>query len=230
MKEINLTDPDFAESVFRIFCSDNPVIMLEFTGTYGLVAPNTIKGAQALDRTKERLGGKYYGSILGNCDVFRKFLPPYIVNNIEDIIHIFEKAFIRFDVACRNPNNKVAKDGRHQVLIENPAFRKQIEKVELRMIDQLQASDFFIENYQGLLCTSANISGHAAGAITNLQQALEFGKERGVELFVHSGLLVQNMGSYPSFYIGRDEISIERKGYRDSEILAEAKERIYKTH
>jgi hypothetical protein len=230
MKEINLTDPDFAESVFTIFCSDNPVIMLEFTGTYGLVAPNTFKGTLALDRTKRRLGGKYYGSILGNCDAFRKILPAHIETNIEDIVSIFERAFIRFDVACRNPNNKVVKDGRHQVLIENPNFRKQIEKVELRIIDQLQASDFFIENYQGLLCTSANISGHAAGAITNLQQALEFGKERGVELFVHSGLLIQNLGSYPSFYIGKDEISIERKGYRDSEILAEAKERIYKTH
>jgi hypothetical protein len=97
-------------------------------------------------------------------------------------------------------------------------------------MDKQSSSDFFVENYQGLLCTSANISGHANGAITNLKQALEFGKARGVKLFVHSGLLIQNLGSYPSFYIGKDEISIERKGHRDTEILAEARDRIYKTH
>jgi hypothetical protein len=229
MKQINLTDSSFVENVVRIFNSDNPVIILEFTGTYGLVAPNTIKGAETMDRTKNRLDGKYYGSILGNCDAFRKLLPAHFESNLEDIIKIFEKAFVRFDVACKSSNNKVVKDNRHQVLIENPNFRKQIEKVELMMMDQHQNSDFFVENYQGLLCTSANISGHSDGAITNLEQALVFGKARGIELFVHSGLLIQNLGSYPSFYIGKDEISIERKGYREAEIFAEAKDRIYKT-
>jgi len=230
MKEINLTDSNFAETVVRIFNSDNPLIILEFTGTFGLVAPNTLHGAEALDKTKKRVDGKCYGSILGNCDAFRNLLPAHVESNIEEIINIFERAFIRFDVACKSPNSKVVKDSRHQTLIENFAFRKQIEQVELMLMEQHSSSDFFVINYQGLLCTSANISGHSNGAITNREQALEFGKEREVELFVHSGLLMQNMGSYPSFYIGTDEITVERKGYRDSEILAEAKEKIYKSH
>jgi hypothetical protein len=230
MKEINLTDDNFAEIVEGVFKSDNPVIILEFTGTYGLVAPNTLKGAHCLDKTKKRLNGKYYGSILGNCEAFRKILPSHIESRKEDIISIFQGAFIRFDVDAKNPNSKVLKDGRHQVLIENPAFRKQIELVELKMMEGHPTSDFFNVNYQGLLCSSANISGDSNGAITDLDLVMEFGKNQGIELFVHSGLLIKNLGSYPSFYIGKEDISIERKGYRDAEILAQAKERIYKLH
>jgi len=230
MKEINLTDDNFAEIVEGVFKSDNPVIILEFTGTYGLVAPNTLKGANCLDKTKKRLNGKYYGSILGNCEAFRKILPSHIESRKEDIISIFQGAFIRFDVDAKNPNSKVLKDGRHQVLIENPAFRKQIEQVELKMMEGHPTSDFFNVNYQGLLCSSANISGDQNGAITDLDKVIEFGKNKGIELLVHSGLMKQKIGSYPSFYIGKEDISIERKGYRDAEILAQAKERIYKLH
>jgi hypothetical protein len=97
----------------------------------------------------------------------------------------------------------------------------------LHLFFQITESDFFLENYQGLLCTSANISGDTNGAITDLEQALEFGKAQGVGLFVHSGLLIKNLGSYPSFYIGKEEITIERKGYRDAEIFAEAMKKIY---
>jgi tRNA A37 threonylcarbamoyladenosine synthetase subunit TsaC/SUA5/YrdC len=227
MKEINLTDHNFLESVIGVFSSDNPVIILEFTGTYGLVAPNSLKGASALDLTKNRLEGKYYGSILGNCEAFSKILPNHFKNNIEEIIEIFKGAFVRFEVENKSSNSKVIKDGKHQVLIENPDFRKQIELVELMLMKQHSESDFFLENYQGLLCTSANISGDTNGAITDLEQALEFGKAQGVELFVHSGLLIKNLGSYPSFYIGEEEITIERKGYRDAEIFAEAMKKIY---
>ncbi len=230
MKEINLTDPDFAESVVNIFNSDNPVIILEFTGNYGLVAPNTLLGAIALDNSKARLDGKYYGSILGYCEAFRKILQSHIESNLQDIISIFERAFIRFDVDCKNPNSKVVKDCRHQVLIENATFRKQIELVELEMMKIHESSDFFVENYQGLLCTSANISGDPNGAITEIDRVIEFGQSKGIELIVHSGLMKEKLGSYPSFYIGKDKISIERKGHRDTEILAEARDRIYKTH
>ena len=229
MKEINLTDHNFLESVIGVFSSDNPVMILEFTGTYGLVAPNSLKGASALDLTKNRLEGKYYGSILGNCEAFSKILPNHVKNNKEDIINIFQGAFIRFEVPCKSPESKAVKDSKHQVLIENPDFRKQIELVELMLMKQHSESDFFLENYQGLLCTSANISGDANGAITDLEQALEFGKAQGVALFVHSGLLIKNLGSYPSFYIGKEEITIERKGYRDAEIFAEAMKKIYAT-
>jgi hypothetical protein len=227
MKEINLTDHNFAETVLNVFSSDNPVIILEFTGTYGLVAPNSIKGANCMDKTKNRLEGKYYGSILGNCEAFRKILPSNFEFKKEDIISIFEGAFIRFEVDSKVPNSKVAKNGRHQVLVENPAFRKQIEIVELMMMKAHSSSDFFVENYQGLLCTSANISGDPNGAITDLERVIEFGKNKGVELIVHSGLLIKTHGSYPSFYLGKEEMTIERKGYRDAEIFAEAKKRIY---
>jgi tRNA A37 threonylcarbamoyladenosine synthetase subunit TsaC/SUA5/YrdC len=227
IKEINLTDHNFLESVIGVFSSDNPVIILEFTGTYGLVAPNTNIGTKSLDYAKTRLDNKYYGSILGNCETFRKILPHHLKPNIEEIIEIFKGAFVRFEVENKSSNSKVIKDGKHQVLIENPDFRKQIELVELMLIKQHSESDFFLENYQGLLCTSANISGDANGAITDLEQALEFGKAQGIELFVHSGLLIKNLGSYPSYYIGKEEITIERKGYRDAEIFAEAMKKIY---
>ncbi len=227
MKEINLTDNDFVERTLEIFNSDNPVIILEFTGTYGLVSPNTLKGANALDKTKTRLEGKYYGSVLGNCEALRKILPKHIESNLQDIISIFERAFIRFDVDAKNPNSKVTKDSRHQVLIEKAAFRKQIEQVELLLMQAQGSSDFFTSNYQGLLCTSANISGDPKGAITNFEKVIEFGKSKKIELFVQSGILIKDIGSYPSFYIGKDNISIERKGYRDVEILAEAKDLIY---
>jgi hypothetical protein len=230
MKEINLRDQNFVACVNEVFSSDNPIIILEFTGTYGLVAPNTISGTRCLDKTKSRLDGKYYGSILGNCEALRKILPHHLEPNLEEIIKIFKGAFIRFDVQSKSANCKVIKDKRHQVLIENPDFRKQIEKIELLLMEKHPSSDFFIENYQGLLCTSANISGDANGAITNLEQAIEFGKSRGVELIVHSGLLIKNHGSYPSFYLGEEEITIERKGYREAEILAEAKSSIYHIH
>lgn len=229
MKEINLFDSNFAESVAKVFKSDNPIIILEFTGTYGLVAPNSNIGTKSLDYAKTRLDNKYYGSILGNYEAFRKILPPHLEPNIEEIIEIFKGAFVRFDVENKSSNSKVIKDGRHQVLIENPDFRKQIELVELMLMKLHSESDFFLENYQGLLCSSANISGDANGAITDLEQALEFGRSRAVALFVHSGLLIKNLGSYPSFYLGEEEITIERKGHRDVEILAEAMKKIYAT-
>ena len=230
MKEINLKDDNFAEIVEGVFKSDNPVIILEFSGNYGLVSPNSLLGTSTLDNSKTRLDGKYYGSILGNFDAIRKILPSHIESNLKDFISIFERAFIRFDVDAKNTNSKVVKDGRHQVLIENPAFRKRIELVELKMMEGHPTSDFFNVNYQGLLCTSANISGDPNGAITDLDKVIEFGKNKGIELLVHSGLMKQKIGSYPSFYIGKEDISIERKGYRDAEILAQAKERIYKLH
>ncbi len=227
MKEIKLTDSNFADSVYNVLCSENPVFILEFTGTFGLVAPNSILGAKALDQAKNRLNGKYYGSVFGNLEMFKKILPSHLKSNTEKILSIFKRAFIRFDTNCKSPTSKVSKDGRHQVLIENLSLRNNIEKVEKLLTNRYSTSDFFIENYQGLLCTSANISGDANGAITNVDQALKFANDRGVQLFVHTDMIILDIGSYPSFYLGKDNITIERKGFRDNEILSEARSKLY---
>jgi hypothetical protein len=71
------------------------------------------------------------------------------------------------------------------------------------------------------LCTSANLSGHVEGSITELSKALNFGLERGVPLFIHTGMLGNQTGSYPIIEeLAQGELRLARKGPDGDAILA----------
>lgn len=69
MKEIDIHDSSVFEEAMQAF-EENPVILIQFPEVFGLMAlPNQI-GVNGLNQTKNRLSGKYYGSVIGSAEKF----------------------------------------------------------------------------------------------------------------------------------------------------------------
>ena len=71
-------------------------------------------------------------------------------------------------------------------------------------------------NYNPVICSSANISGDKKGGITDLETAIDFAKERQIQLIIKNEDNFTPRGSYPIFQIEGDTIQIVREMNIDS--------------
>jgi len=218
MIEIHFNDQDFCKKMVEVFESSFPVVLFEFRNVFGLLATNSLLGVEALNKTKNRLSGKFYGSFSGDLNRFSELIDDEKINNLE-LLNNFVGSFIRVPVKAINKFNPVVNNGLHQTLIEDLPVRKKIAEFETEYLKIKKTSDFFAFNFQAPLCTSANESGDPNGGITNKEIALEFGKIKGIPLFVHTDLISDGLGSYPIFSLLDDKITTHRDGAETQNVL-----------
>jgi hypothetical protein len=225
MKEIFSSDDNLIDEICKIFISDNPIFIFEFSGVYGLIASNTIEGVDVINATKIRLPNKFYSTILGSDNILKNDKHSKLFDLKDQLLEIFEGSFMRFEIENQTTSNPLICKGTHQVLIKRPSYRDLFYNLEIELSKILPPSPYFSFNHYAPICSSANISGDSAGSITSKQKALEFAKNRNIKLFVHSKLNALEQGSYPVFSIDKNlQIKIERKGLNDENIYKKAYE------
>jgi hypothetical protein len=168
--------------------------------------------------------------VLGDLDSFYRMalagtLPPEL--DSADALHILTGAFIRITVAPADFNSAMVRDGTAQGLLLDGAHRALLESVERALSADVEPSLVAGHRFGAPLCTSANISGHPDGSITDWERAYRFGMERDIPLVVRCQPEPGLTGSYPIFALSRDRISIERPGPRMDEIKAALPARLF---
>jgi hypothetical protein len=219
MRHINLTDHDAIAQITHVFQSDFPVVILEFPNVFGLMAPHSLKGARCLDKIKDRLPNKCYGSFLGDANLFRNLLTDNQLETFDFLKKDIIGTFIRFPLKYPAKNEGVTYENTHQVLLENTILNHFMMRIDLAMRQVNSCSDFYAYNYQSPIITSLNMSGSPDGAITNLEDAIQFGEARDIPLFVHTHMLSKPLGSYPIFSFNEiNELTCERDGIKKDEL------------
>lgn len=213
--------------------SPRPVVLVELSRVFALIAPPTIAGVTILNQVKNRLPGKYYGTVMGSVSKFiasaqQETLPDAFKKEPTELTFL-EDSFIRLKVANRSISNPVISEGTHQALfLPGGHTRDFFVFLENHFLDKI--GNIFSPNskYSAVLCTSANLSGDTFGAITELETAREFAKNRNVELLIRSpDSNSQEKGSYPIFFFDGNHCSIERRGPGLSNIIQDFPSSIY---
>jgi tRNA A37 threonylcarbamoyladenosine synthetase subunit TsaC/SUA5/YrdC len=223
MKEIDIQDSSLFEEAMQAF-EENPVILIQFPDVCGLMAlPNQI-GVNGLNQTKNRLSGKYYGSVIGSAEKFFGMQEdferlPYLKG--ADDYKLLEGSILRLRISGPELNSAAVFEGTHQSLLfkEGP-IRSLFRKLERAFEPIADASVFGGKSFSAPLCTSANISGHENGSIVDLEIARVFGKQKGIPLLIRSESLPVPGGSFPVLYLQNKGISVQRKGPGLEEIKA----------
>jgi hypothetical protein len=224
MKEIEIQEIDALQACLQAYQSF-PVVMIQFPEVFGLMAMPNKEGVDGLNRVKSRLPEKYYGSVIGNT---HKFLGLGIdsgnlayLNSEEDILKL-EGSIIRIRVDKDEKSSFACLNGTHQGLLfkESPT-RELFKKLEIAFETSADPTLFLGHSYSAPLCTSANLSGHPDGSITNLENARIFGKKMGISLLLRaSDYIATEKGSYPVLALEKSRILVERKGPGLDEIIS----------
>jgi hypothetical protein len=191
-----------------------PVIMLEFPEVFALMALPNQDGVHGLDKAKQRLPQKFYGSVVGDEKRFfgmcRQF-PEYL--DSETTGSHLEGCIARIDIGDKAQQSKVCPAGTHQALFIPPGpMRSLFTDLELALENIADYALFLGHRYSAPLCTSANLSGDPAGSITEIDRAREFGKAAGLPLLIRCREQAQSKGSYPVLSLGETHIQVEREG------------------
>jgi tRNA A37 threonylcarbamoyladenosine synthetase subunit TsaC/SUA5/YrdC len=215
MREIHLSDPNLHDHVSKVLESAFPVFIMELRGVYGLCAPHSKQGVNALNHAKARKPGKFYGSLAGNLDTLLAITKPNSIVHHPKALSILDGCFIRFKTNAPALPETVS-DGTHQVLIERPSLRAIAQIMESYATP---LSEGVVHN-PFPLCTSVNMSGASAGSITTTPEALSFAVERNIPLFVHTGSLGTEKGSYPIIEeLTNGELRLARNGPQGEQVL-----------
>jgi hypothetical protein len=223
MKEIDIQDSSVFEVAMQAF-EESTVILIQFPEVFGLMAlPNQI-GVNGLNQTKNRLPGKYYGSVVGSAEnffgmhVYYEDLP--YLKGAEDY-KLLEGCILRLKISGPELNTQSVVEGTHQSLLfkEGP-IRSFFRKLEQAFEPIADSSFYGGKVFSAPLCTSANMSGHENGSIVDLEIAREFGKQMGIPLLIRSESLPVPGGSFPVLYLQKNGISVQRIGPGLEEIKA----------
>jgi tRNA A37 threonylcarbamoyladenosine synthetase subunit TsaC/SUA5/YrdC len=216
-QELELSAPNVADVALGVLRSERPVLMLEMSSVYALVAPATALGARALDSAKERLPGKTYGSIIGSLVAFHGLalqarLPSGFGES--ERLALFEGAFVRIGVAPPEVSTPVVRQGSHQGLLfpEGDPQRQLAIALEAGLAELAEPELFGGLRCSAPLCSSANLSGDPAGSITDEARAAEFARERGVKLWLRGASDPSARGSYPIFQLEAEGVTVARDG------------------
>ena len=211
--EIDIHHPDaFALAADRI---RTEAILVQFPAVVVLLAAPTAEGAARLDAAKVRLPGKTYGTLVGNLDRFvaqadTERLPEGFrtAADFAKMTGTFARIPVR-DVRFESP---VIRSGTHQGVLVDGIHRKLVILLETQFIGEAPDPIWDGDNYTGLLCTSANLSGHPDGSIVTVELARLFARERGIGLLLTCSERSSELGSYPIFGYERDAVRIHREG------------------
>ena len=230
MKEIDIQDSSVFEGVMKAF-DENPVILIQFPDVFGLMAiPNQI-GVKGLDQTKNRLPGKYYGSVVGRVEKFFGLQEdserlPFLKGPGD--FKLLEGSILRVRIDGSEINSAAVCEGTHQSLLfkEGP-IRSLFQKLEEAFEPIADSSLFGGRSFSAPLCTSANISGHENGSIVDLDVVRTFGRQKRIPLLIRSESLPVPGGSFPILTLQKNGISVQRTGPGIEEIKAKFPSEIF---
>jgi tRNA A37 threonylcarbamoyladenosine synthetase subunit TsaC/SUA5/YrdC len=190
--------------------------LLEMPTVFGLFAPPTRSGVRWLNTAKARLPNKTYGTVLGRLRSFHALaMPGSLPSCFDDVeqLRALEGAFLRMRVADETVNTPVLRGGTHQsLLIREGPHRQFFREMEKALAGEAEPELFGGWRCSALLCTSANVSGHSEGSITDLSRARAFAREHGIELLIRSSERALALGSYPILAFHPEHVSVARVG------------------
>ena len=134
---------------------------------------------------------------------------------------------LRVQVGPADLTTPVVRYGRHQTFLVDGPHRDLVLKLEELYADRAEPELFGGHAFHTILGSSANVSGDPAGAITDPDRAIAFGRERGLPLLVRCDRDESETGSPTIFNITRDAISIERRGPRLEALKAKLPARLF---
>jgi tRNA A37 threonylcarbamoyladenosine synthetase subunit TsaC/SUA5/YrdC len=215
-KELNIDDAATITESIRVFESDLPVILIELPSVFALLAPPTKLGVEALNRVKERLSGKFYGTAIGSLDSFilsaqSSYLPEAFQYNHLELPYLVG-SIIRFVFSEASVTTPTLANGTHQGLLLSGRLRQYFSIMEDYAGLNRDDSVFPKLKYSALLCTSANISGDPEGSIIDLEKARLFAKERNIALFIRMSEPSIKGGSFPIFSFFKNQCQLVRNG------------------
>ena len=215
MQIINLDDFDSVNTILTHI--QNGPIILELPTVFSIVCLPTSKSIELMNQIKARRAGKNYGSLIGNLEPFYNLLQKEIrlgeFSNLTDLYKL-NGTFIRGKITHDSFNSETVRNGTHQGLLLTGPIQNLCASIEenFQSIADLELYDN--KQYSAPICTSANVSGDPNGSITELNKAIGFAKNRGIELVVtlNKNLKSQQKGSYPIVWLKENEFTIERNG------------------
>lgn len=208
MKIIQYRPETEIEEIYKALNSG--AVIMHLNNVYAVVAIANTHGIVSLDKIKSRRPNKCYGTLVSNPELF---LNESDLDNdsVYSLISIIKKGglkscFLRLQMSCLK-DSELTVNGTHQGLIVEEPIRGFCARLEAVCFDKKG----FIER---LICSSANISGDPKGSITNREEAIKFGKERGAKAFIEFDFTNADVesGSFPIFSFQNMSFSIERKG------------------
>lgn len=215
--EVDINDPTVVERLVEIFNSSYPVALIQLPPVFGLVAPPSKIGIQALHYTKARLDGKLYGTLIGDYSNFlgladEATVPDFL--KMEKNIRFLDDSFLRIQITDAEFTSPLVSKGTHQgLLLADGPYRDAFKLIEQILTDKAEPSLYNGKLYAAPLCTSANISGDVRGSITDYERALEFMIDRNIPLMISGkNEVAASKGSYPIFSFIGNRVKVERKG------------------
>lgn len=200
--------------IVEVLSSELPVIAFEFDRVFGLVAPLSNGGVLALNKVKQRLPGKTYGSILLSEEAFMSNSKLHI-SNPEVFFTSINNCFIRSQFRCTKNTSEVTSHQTHQTLLPDSALKTFFANLHKQIPSTTES--YFEHPFPSFLVTSANTSGMPV--ITSLAEMNSFAHEKGIPIIVSTGLSGRITGSFPILDFSNEPYSISRHGIRDQELF-----------
>lgn len=191
MRVVELDDPNVVDAVLD--ATRTGAFVLQLPSVFGLVARGTSTGARQLDRAKQRLPGKTYGSLMGARSAWHQ-LAPYLDDGRLEQLSAIENCFVRCRIGPKTLSSAAVRAGTHQ-LIRLPAVYRAL----CAALERQTALDYSLYGgrlHRAPLASSWNLSGDEAGSITCPERALELARQRDIRLVVLAPE-AQGSGSYP---------------------------------
>lgn len=211
-------DPDI-NAVADALCRG--AIIVDLNHVFAVVALPNERGAESLSVVKNRKPGKCYGSLITDVHPFlnSSFLDPETKSRLTHCMvqGILNDAFVRVPWGKSN-NPHLTLNGTHQGLKTTEPILSFCRLIEQQLIRN--GEGFMMEN---LICSSANISGDPRGSITERNDAIQFGEDRRVNLFVEFDFPKTEVesGSFPIFSFQNMSFSVARTGPKCHEIQSQ---------
>ena len=184
-----------------------------------------------LDRSKQRLPNKNYGTAIGSLERFAAMvLPGTRPPELETVAGLatLTGAFIRCRVAPAGFDSAAgSRAAPTRVSSWTARTARSFSAIEEGLADTPDPDLFAGHAYTAPLCTSCNMSGDPLGSITDWERARRFAMERDVPLVIRGETAAGAAGSYPIFAIERNRVTIQREGPRMTEIMAALPARLF---
>lgn len=188
--------------------------LIDLGCVFALIALPNQNGLEFIDKTKKRLPGKAYGSVVGDSiDFVRKSeLDLSSKQLLFEAIKtgIISNFFLR--LPWKGGDNGLVLNGTHQGLVLSGEYHDFFS--ELNTIISASNQCNLISGLSSVICSSANYSGHPDGSITDLNDALIFADENNIDLLIKfkQSPKMKIKGSFPIFSINNRLFRIERGG------------------
>lgn len=188
--------------------------LIDLGSVFALIALPTKQGVDFIDKTKKRLLGKAYGSIVSDPI---DFIRSSKLDNASKELLLDSFSSVRITncflrIPWKDETNELLINGTHQGLLideERHHFFAELNSF-VAGINQKE----LIGGISSVICSSANLSGHPDGTITDLNKAITFGDDNNIDLLIKFKRIteMQTKGSFPIFSIGYQSFRVERNG------------------